>query len=155
MLFRSIAGLHLRDALDLLDRRAPGMLLRFGGHAAAAGVTIKAADFERFATLFEQVVRELVGPVALAHTLETDGPLSTSYMSLDTVRLLDAQIWGQGFPQPLFCDRFAVRAQRLVADKHMKVRLDAGGRLGDAMKFNATAPLPAAIQAAYRLTMDE
>ena len=152
---RSIAGLHLRDALDALDRRAPGLLLRFGGHAAAAGVTIRATDLERFSELFEVVVRELVGPTQLTQTVETDGPLSVSYMSLETARLLESQIWGQGFPQPLFCDHFSVRGQRLVGEKHIKAKLDLGGRTVEAMKFNATTPLPAAIRAAYRLSMDE
>jgi single-stranded-DNA-specific exonuclease len=152
---RSIPGLHLRDALDLLDRRAPGLLLRFGGHAAAAGLTIRSADFPLFEEAFEQVVRDLVSASELAQTVETDGPLSASYMSLQTARLLDSQIWGQGFPQPLFCDSFAVRAQRLVGEKHLKARLDHGGRTLEAMRFNATTPLPASIRAAYRLSLNE
>jgi single-stranded-DNA-specific exonuclease len=152
---RSIPGLHLRDALDLVDRRAPGLLLRFGGHAAAAGVTIRAADFERFAEVFEQVVRDLLSPAELAQTLEIDGPLLPSYMSFETAKLLESQIWGQGFPRPLFCDRFAVRSQRLVGEKHLKLRLDHGGRVLEAMQFNATRPLPAAVRAAYRLSLDE
>jgi single-stranded-DNA-specific exonuclease len=152
---RSVRGLHLRDALDLVEKRAPGLLLRFGGHAAAAGVTLRETDFEKFSALFEQVVRELVPADALGRTVETDGPLEIPYMSLDTARLLEGQVWGQGFPQPVFCDDFAVMNQRLVGEKHMKLRLSRGGRLVEALQFNAAEPLPSAVRAAYRLSVNE
>jgi single-stranded-DNA-specific exonuclease len=152
---RSIPGLHLRDALDLVDRREPGLLLRFGGHAGAAGVSIAPRDFERFCAAFESVVRELLTPSDLGRTVETDGPLSTAYLSFETARLLESQIWGQGFPAPVFCDRFVVRGQRLVGEKHLKARIDVGGRVLDAMRFNAVEPLPASIRAAYRLSLNE
>jgi single-stranded-DNA-specific exonuclease len=152
---RSIAGLHLRDALDLLAKRAPGLLLRFGGHAAAAGLTLREADFERFATGFEAVARELLSPVQLARSIETDGSLEPAYLELGLARLLDHQVWGQGFPQPLFCDDFEVQGQRVVGEKHLKLRLARAGRTLEAMRFNALDPLPPQVRAAYRLTVNE
>src|SRR5690606_30776355 len=99
---RSIPGLHLRDAPDLLSKRAPGLLKKFGGHAAAAGVTIDEADFARFRELFAAVAGELLAEDDLTRTLHTDGPLESGYFSLETARLLENEVWGQGFPPPLF-----------------------------------------------------
>jgi len=152
---RSIAGLHLRDALDLLAKRAPGLLLRFGGHAAAAGLTLREAEFERFATGFEAVARELLSPAQLARSIETDGSLEPAYLDLGLARLLDHQVWGQGFPQPLFCDDFEVQGQRVVGDKHLKLKLARAGRTLEAMRFNALDPLPEHVRAAYRLSVEE
>jgi single-stranded-DNA-specific exonuclease len=152
---RSIAGLHLRDALDLVAKRAPGLLLRFGGHAAAAGATLRAEDFARFAELFEAVAREWLTPAQLGRTVETDGSLETAYLDLGLAQLLEEQIWGQGFPQPLFCDEFEVLGQRVVGEKHLKLKLARGGRTLEAMRFNALDPLPSPVRAAYRLAVNE
>ena len=152
---RSIRVLHLRDALDRVAKRAPGLILRFGGHAAAAGLTIRSEDFARFSDLFEQVVRELVAPEALSRTIETDGSLESAYLNLDLARLIESQIWGQGFPQPVFCDEFEVVNQRVVGERHMKLRLTRGGRVLEAMRFNALDPLPGGVRAAYRLSVNE
>jgi len=152
---RSIAGLHLRDALDLLAKREPGLLLRFGGHAAAAGLTLRASDFERFARGFEDVARELLSPAQLSRSIETDGSLEPAYLDLGLARLLDHQVWGQGFPQPLFCDDFEVQGQRVVGHKHLKLKLARAGRTLEAMRFNALDPLPAQVRAAYRLSVEE
>ena len=152
---RSIAGLHLRDALDLLAKREPGLLLRFGGHAAAAGLTLRAADFERFARGFEAVARELVSPAQLARSVETDGSLEPVYLDLGLARLLDHQVWGQGFPQPLFCDDFDVQGQRVVGEKHLKLKLARAGRTLEAIRFNTLDPLPQHVRAAYRLSVEE
>jgi single-stranded-DNA-specific exonuclease len=152
---RSIAGLHLRDALDLLAKRAPGLLLRFGGHAAAAGLTLRKTDFERFADGFEAVARELLSPAQLARSIETDGSLEPAYLDLGVARLLDHQVWGQGFPQPLFCDDFEVQGQRVVGEKHLKLKLARAGRTLEAMRFNALDPLPSQVRAAYRLSVNE
>ena len=152
---RSINGLHLRDALDLVDKRAPGMLLRFGGHAAAAGVTLRESDFARFQDCLEEVVRVLLSPADLSRVIETDGALETSYLSLSVAKMLEQQIWGQGFPQPMFCAEFSVRSQRIVGEKHLKLRLDAGGRTLEAMRFNSADPLPALVNAAYRISVNE
>ncbi len=152
---RSIPGLNLRDALDLVAKRVPGLLLRFGGHAAAAGLTLREHDFSRFAATFEQVVQELLAPEDLARTIETDGSLESAYLNLDTAALLEAQIWGQGFPQPLFLDDFEVLTQRVVGEKHLKAKLRRAGRNVEAMRFNALDSLPSAVRAAYRLAVNE
>jgi len=152
---RSIAGLHLRDALDLVAKRAPGLLVRFGGHAAAAGLTLRAADFARFAEAFESVARELLSPGQLARAVETDGSLEPAYLDLSLAQLLERQIWGQGFPQPLFCDEFEVLGQRVVGEKHTKLKLSRGGRTIEAMRFNALDSLPSRMRAAYRLSVNE
>ena len=152
---RSIPGLHLRDALDLVAKRAPGLILRFGGHAAAAGLTIRSEGLAQFGELFEASVRELLAASDLARSIETDGALESAYMNLDTIRLLEREVWGQGFPQPLFCDRFAVASQRVVGDKHLKLRLQKDGKSFDAIRFNSLAPAGAAIRAAYRLAVNE
>ena len=152
---RSIPGLHLRDALDLVAKRAPGLILRFGGHAAAAGLTIRSEGLAQFGELFESAVRGLVAGSDLARSIETDGPLESAYMNLDTIRMLEREVWGQGFPQPLFCDRFAVASQRVVGDKHLKLRLQKDGKLYEAIRFNSLAPAGAVIRAAYRLAVNE
>lgn len=152
---RSIPGLHLRDALDLISKRAPGLLKRFGGHAMAAGATILEADFERFRELFAQVADELLSPADLTHTLETDGNLEESYFSVTTARLLDDEVWGQGFPAPLFEDEFIVENQRILKEKHLKLRLRKGRLAIDAIQFNFAGSPGATIRAAYRLAVNE
>ena len=152
---RSIPGLHLRDALDLVAKRAPGLILRFGGHAAAAGLSIRSEGLQQFGELFESVVRGLLAASDLARSIETDGALESAYMNLDTIRLLEREVWGQGFPQPLFCDRFAVASQRVVGDKHLKLRLQKDGKSFEAIRFNSLAPAGAVIRAAYRLAVNE
>ena len=152
---RSIAGLHLRDALDLVAKRAPDLLKRFGGHAAAAGLTLHAADFARFSEIFESVARELLAPAQRSRTVETDGALESAYLDLGLAQLIESQIWGQGFPQPLFCDEFEVVNQRVVGEKHLKLKLSRGGRTVEAMRFNALDPLPSTVRAAYRLSVND
>ncbi len=120
---RSIAGLHLRDALDLVSKRHPLLIRKFGGHAAAAGLSITESDFTGFVAAFEQVCSELLGSNDLAQHIETDGALETAEMNLDVARSLDAQVWGQGFPAPQFNDDFVVHNQRVVGEKHLKLQL--------------------------------
>ena len=152
---RSIPGLHLRDALDAVSKRAPGLIRRFGGHAMAAGLSIAADDYERFAGEFERTVDELLPAEARLRVVETDGALDAMHFSLEVARLLDSGIWGQGFPQPLFCDTFAVENQRIVGERHLKLWLVKGGRRIEAMRFGAVDPLPAQVRAAYRLSVNE
>jgi len=152
---RSIPGLHLRDALDLVSKRAPGLLVRFGGHAAAAGLTLRADDVDRFRAVFDAAVREMVDPAALGRTVETDGSLERGYASLDVARMLADEVWGQGFPQPLFADEFAVESQRLVGERHLRLRLGRDGARYDAIMFRRTEPVPARVKAAYALGIDE
>jgi single-stranded-DNA-specific exonuclease len=152
---RSVPGLHLRDCLDLVAKRAPGLVLRFGGHAQAAGLTIREPDLARFGELFERAAGELLPEEARLRVVETDGELEAAYHSLEVAQLLEAQIWGQGFPQPLFCDTFAVESQRVVGERHLKLRLLKDGRRLQAMRFNSLDPLPPKVRAAYRLAVNE
>jgi single-stranded-DNA-specific exonuclease len=151
---RSIPGFHLRDALDLVAKREPGLLQRFGGHAMAAGATLAADGFERFREALAAVAREWLDAATLERRLRVDGPLDLHWWTPETVRLLDAQVWGQGFEAPLFCDRVDVQQQRLVADKHLKLRVRHQGQLRDAIWFGRTAPVPAEVTLAYRLQLD-
>jgi single-stranded-DNA-specific exonuclease len=152
---RSIPGFHLRDALDLVSKRHPGVLKKFGGHAMAAGCTIDEADVDTFDTALQQVAREWLLPAALKRQLATDGPLALEYFSADTVLRLDAQVWGQGFEAPVFCDEVEVIQQRLVGEKHLKLRLKHQGQLRDAIWFGHAEPLPGRVRLAYRLSLDE
>jgi single-stranded-DNA-specific exonuclease len=152
---RSIPGFHLRDCLDLVAKRAPGLILRFGGHAQAAGLTLREADLERFREALAQVAAETLPPEALTRTVETDGGLTPSEMSLDLARSLRGRIWGQGFPEPLFCDTFALESQRVVGGKHSKLKLALDGRRLEAIRFNALDPLPPRFRAAYRLSVND
>jgi single-stranded-DNA-specific exonuclease len=159
---RSIPGFHLRDALDLVAKREPGLLLRFGGHAMAAGCTL-AADPEgaggqgvlRFGDALRRVATEWLDPATLTRTLRTDGPLALEWFNAQTVALLDAQVWGQGFEAPVFCDEVQVLQQRLVGEKHMKLKLRHQGQERDAIWFSHAEPLPASVRLAFRINLDE
>jgi single-stranded-DNA-specific exonuclease len=152
---RSIPGLHLRDALDLVAKRRPQLLKRFGGHAAAAGVTLLEDDLAEFEATFETVARELIPPAQLTRTLETDGPLEAGYRSLEVARLLEAEIWGQGLPAPLFADTFEVESQKLLKDRHLKLMLRQGGARFEAIRFNCADPAPGRVHAAYKLDIND
>ncbi len=153
---RSIPGLHLRDALDLISKRSPGLLLRFGGHAMAAGATMMEANFPRFRDLFAQIADELIAPADLTRTLETDGPLEAAYVAISTVNLLENEVWGQGFSPPIFEDEFVVENQRILKEKHLKLRLRKDDLRLDAIQFNfSTAPSGNRIRAAYRLAIND
>jgi len=149
---RSINGLHLRDALDLVSKRHPDLILRFGGHAAAAGLSLNEHAFEKFSIAFEAVARELLTPGDLDRELVTDGSLPPEEMTLANASALADAVWGQGFPEPRFYDRFEVASQRVVGERHLKIRLRRGKALIDAMLFGHADPLPGAIEATYRLT---
>jgi single-stranded-DNA-specific exonuclease len=156
---RSIAGLHLRDALDLLSKHQPDLILKFGGHAMAAGLTIKAEDFNLFKLSFEAVVKSLLTEADLEAVLEVDGSLSASDMTYAVAQTLENQVWGQGFPPPLFYDEFEVVNQRILAEKHLKlslkVRSGSSSILIDAIYFNQTQFLDGPILAAYQLQTND
>ncbi|WP_374474864.1 single-stranded-DNA-specific exonuclease RecJ [Zoogloea sp.] len=152
---RSIPGLHLRDALDLVTKREPDLILKFGGHAMAAGLTIREDDLGRFETTFEDVVQGLIDPANLTRSLETDGPLEDSLYNLETARLLEREIWGQGFAAPVFDDTFRVENQRILKDKHLKLQLRKGNTRIDAIQFNRAEPAGPSIHAAFRLAVNE
>jgi len=152
---RSIPGFHLRDALDLVTKRHPGVLKRFGGHAMAAGCTLAKEDFDTFDGALQQVAREWLDAATLSRTLLTDGPLAAEYFNAETVRSLDAQVWGQAFEPPLFCDEVEVVSQRLVAEKHLKLSVRHAGALRDAIWFGHTAPVGTRVRLAYQLRVDD
>jgi single-stranded-DNA-specific exonuclease len=152
---RSIPGFHLRDALDLVAKREPGLLARFGGHAMAAGCTLADAAVDRFATALQLVASEWLDKSTLTRTLRTDGPLAAEWFNPQTVALLDAQVWGQGFEAPVFCDQVDVLQQRLVGEKHLKLRVRHAGIERDAIWFGHTDSLPASTRLAYRVGVDE
>jgi single-stranded-DNA-specific exonuclease len=147
---RSIAGLHLRDALDMVTKRYPNLIVTFGGHAMAVGLSIHQNQFFDFQEAFEDVVRELLAPADLQAVIETDGSFVTEEMTLDNAKLLSIQVWGQGFAPPLFSDTFSVINQRIVGAKHLKVLLEKQGKRFDAIFFGQTASLPAQIEAVYQ-----
>jgi single-stranded-DNA-specific exonuclease len=151
---RSIPGLHLRDALDLVDKRAPGLLLAFGGHAAAAGLSLREADLPRFAQALESVARSLLTPADLSQVIETDGSLQGQALDLDLARSLHDGVWGPGFPRPEFVDRFEVAGQKIVGEAHSKLELRGCGGRYAAIRFNAIDSLPRRIDAVYRVDMN-
>jgi single-stranded-DNA-specific exonuclease len=152
---RSIPGFHLRDALDLVSKQKPGLILKFGGHAMAAGLTLAAKDFSQFQTEFEAVGKKLLNPTQLQRIVETDGALEDAYYSLDFIHLLEQQVWGQGFPAPTFSDTFRVISQRILKERHLKLQLEKNGQRFDAIWFGHTDNLPAKVQVAFRLDANE
>ena len=156
---RSIPGFHLRDALDLLSKRHPEVLKRFGGHAMAAGCTVEAQHFATFDAAFQQVATEWLDAATLSRTLLSDGPLGIEHFNAATVRALDAQVWGQAFEPPVFVDEVEVVSQRLVGEKHLKLALRFVGEprstVRDAIWFGHSEPVAAKLRLAYRLSVDE
>ena len=152
---RSISGLHLRDALDLLSKRHPDLLIRFGGHAMAAGLTIHEADFERFNLAFEAVVAGLLTPADLESVIEVDGSLDSADIHWEMACTIERQVWGQGFPQPAFCDEFTVVEQRVVGERHLKLTLAKEGQRFDAIFFQQQEFLPKNILAVYQLQTNQ
>jgi single-stranded-DNA-specific exonuclease len=152
---RSIPGLHLRDALDRVAVRHPDLILKFGGHAAAAGLTLRESDFERFRDAFEEAAQSLLTPADLERVIETDGTLAPGELTPDAIAVLSAPVWGHGFPAPRFCDEFEVAAQRVVGEKHLKLTLTQGGQRIEAIRFNFLEPAPRRIRAVYQPTLNE
>lgn len=157
---RSIPGFHLRDALAEVASRAPGLLQRFGGHAMAAGMSLRRGDIERLRQEFDDIARSHIVPAQLDALLHTDGELQPAEFALDiAARLRDAGPWGQAFPEPLFDGVFEVESWRVVAEKHLRLQLrHAGVRLVlEAMHFNAYSgsPPPSRIRAAFGLDIND
>jgi single-stranded-DNA-specific exonuclease len=152
---RSIAGFHLRDALDLMAKRHPGLLKRFGGHAMAAGCTIDEADIAVFEQGLQQVAEATLEPSLLRRQRLTDGPLPAEAYSADTVAMLEHIVWGPGFEPPVFSDVVEVLGQRLVGERHLKLNLKVAGQNRDAIWFGRTEPLPERAHLAFRLNLDE
>lgn len=152
---RSIPGFHLRDALDLVAKRQPGVLLRFGGHAMAAGCTINEENFELFESALQQVAHEWLDAATLTRRMDTDGPLAAEYRRIDVVDTLHKEVWGQGFAAPTFSEEVEVVSQRLVGEKHLALKLKHQGQPVDGIWFGHTEPLPARVKLAFRLDADE
>ena len=151
---RSIAGFHLRDALDLVAKRHPGVLLRFGGHAMAAGCTLLEEHFDTFEQGLSEVAQEWLDAATLSRRTETDGPLKPEYRRTELVDLLQAEVWGQGFAAPTFSEELEVLQQRLVGEKHLSLKLKHQGQPVDGIWFGRTEPLPARVKLAFRLDAD-
>ena len=152
---RSIPGFHLRDALDLVAKRHPGVLLRFGGHAMAAGCTIAGEHFSTFEQALAQVAAEWLDAATLTRRLDTDGPLAPEYRRADMVDTLAREVWGQGFAAPTFSEEVEVVSQRLVGEKHLSLKLKHQGQPVDGIWFGHTDPLPARVKLAFRLDVNE
>ncbi len=152
---RSIPGFHLRDALDLVAKRHPGVLSRFGGHAMAAGCTLDEEHLATFEEAFMQVAQEWLDAATLMRRIDTDGPLAPEYRRTDLVDTLHAEVWGQGFAPPMFSEEVEVISQRLVGEKHLALKLRHQGQPVDGIWFGHTEPLPARVKLAFRLDADE
>jgi single-stranded-DNA-specific exonuclease len=152
---RSIEGVHLRDTLDLVTKAAPGLIQRFGGHAMAAGLTLAADGLEPFTRAFEAATRASCDAALFTRVVATDGPLQPQEIGSALVEAIERQVWGQGFPPPLFDNEFAVVEQRLIKDAHLKLVLELSGRRFGAIWFRHTDTLPTRVRLAYRPMIDE
>jgi single-stranded-DNA-specific exonuclease len=152
---RSIPGFHLRDALDLVSKRAPSLIDKFGGHAMAAGLSLRAEAFDAFCEAFEAVGRAWLSEQQLERVVETDGPLEDAYYTTQFIELMDGQVWGQGFAPPVFCDEFRVVSQRILKERHLKLMLEKSGVRYDAIWFGHTDALGERARVAFRLDANE
>lgn len=154
---RSIAGLHLRDALDLVAKRHPGLILKFGGHAMAAGLTIDEDGLDTFESAFEAVAQHLLSPADLDEVIEVDGALDGQVLDWGLASALERQVWGQGFPAPMFTGNFEVKQQKIVGERHLKLSLQGLQHAGmvDAIYFGQQEFLPERVQLVYALQTNE
>jgi len=158
---RSIPGIHIRDILDLVDKKIPGVILKFGGHAMAAGLSIKEIDFKRFKDTLNEILGEQVDEATLTNVLLSDGQLTANQINIEQAQeLREAGPWGQGFPAPLFDGEFKILQQRLVGEKHLKMVLESEGKSVDAIAFNVDLkvwpnPMVKKVFCAYRLDVNE
>jgi single-stranded-DNA-specific exonuclease len=152
---RSIPGFHLRDALDLVYKKAPTLIDKFGGHAMAAGLTLRADAFDAFAAAFEEVGRAWLSKQQLERVIETDGPLEDAYYTTAFIELMADQVWGQGFAPPVFCDEFRVVSQRILKERHLKLLLEKNGARYDAIWFGHTDAMGDRARVAFRLDANE
>lgn len=152
---RSIPGVHLRDALDLVSKRHPNLILKFGGHAMAAGLSIRKDGLKSFNKALHDAIITMTGQSSFDSVIETDGSLPNNQATTRTAYLLEEQVWGAGFPPPTFCDTFIVRSQRILKDKHLKLRLEKDALQYDAIWFNHNEPLPDLARVVYELKVNE
>ena len=152
---RAIPGLHLRDALDIISKQSPTLIAKFGGHAGAAGLSIREESLSEFAAQFEAIVARLLSPADLEQVIETDGEISAEEIKLPLASELANQVWGQGFPVPLFQGVFTVASQRVVAEKHLKLKLTQGSHEFEAIYFSHIEPVSQKVFCIYRLAINE
>lgn len=153
---RSIQEVHLRDALDLVFKRTPGLILKFGGHAMAAGLTIEKKNFEIFSKEFDHAVSEIVGGRNLSNVREIDMDLPSEFIQLDTAAAIQDEIWGQGFPYPIFKGRFKIADQKVLKDAHLKLKLEKDGQEFDGIWFFTNAMVQEnEVEMAYSLGINE
>jgi len=156
---RSIEGFHLRDALDLISKRHPQAMVRFGGHAMAAGCTLRPDHLGAFSQALQEVAAQWLDPATLQRRLPTDGQLPPNCYTESVVRLILSQVWGQGFEAPVFCERMSVLHQRVLKDKHLKLTVrpaqEPGSPPREAIWFHRREPVPDVATVAYRLELNE
>ncbi|HGE8463772.1 single-stranded-DNA-specific exonuclease RecJ [Serratia nevei] len=160
---RSVPGLHMRDALERLDMLNPGLMMKFGGHAMAAGLSLEEARFDEFRQRFGELVGEWLDPAMLEGVIWSDGELAMQELSLTTAELLrEGGPWGQAFPEPTFDGKFRILQQRLVGEKHLKLMVEplGGGPLLDGIAFNVDTTLwpdssVREVELAYKLDVNE
>ena len=152
---RSINGIHLRDALDWVDKKAPDTIVKFGGHAMAAGLTIVRETFETFRQTFEQAVLAMSEPEVFTKQIVTDGEPQQDDLTIANVNAINQQVWGQGFPAPLFEGQFTVLEQRILKDTHLKLKLQNAHGIFNAIWFFHAEELPRQIHCAYQLQRND
>ena len=152
---RSIPGIHLRDALDRVSKLKPGLILKFGGHAMAAGLTIRKDAFDEFKELFARAVKELSDPEMFERNIVTDGELRASDFNTELVEAIRKHVWGQAFPEPLFANQFKVLSQRVLKDQHLKLSLEVDGREIQAIWFRHKRELSPTVRLAYKLDIND
>ena len=147
---RSIDRIHLRNALECLDKKAPGLIQRYGGHAMAAGLTIQKENLARFTEFFDAIVRSQCDAHTLENRIVVDGPLAADEINFVLIDALESRIWGQGFESPIFANEFTVLNQRVLKGSHLKLFLELEGKRFDAIFFRHAAPLPSHVRLAYK-----
>jgi single-stranded-DNA-specific exonuclease len=147
---RSIPGFHLRDALDAVSKQHPDVLVQFGGHAMAAGCTVRREHLANFEQALQNLAQRWIAPADLARLWLIDGDLAAKDWTLDRFVEMEEQVWGSGFAPPLFKSNWRVLSQRVIGDKHLKLKLSRDGVQADGIWFGRTEPLPAEAELIYR-----